>query len=65
MKYKCPCCGNNTIDEQPPGTFEICSICNWEDDELQYHNPNYKGGANILSLKQAQEKYRKNNKNNK
>ncbi len=51
-KYKCPCCGKMTLSEPPPGTYEICSACKWEDDEAQYNNPDYEGGANQLSLNQ-------------
>ena len=61
-KYKCPCCGNFTLYEKPPGTYEICEVCNWEDDELQFRNPNYAGGANALSLEDARKEYLKNNK---
>ncbi|MEK4525284.1 CPCC family cysteine-rich protein [Paenibacillus sp. FSL H8-0104] len=28
QRYKCPCCGYLTLFE----LFEICSMCNWEDD---------------------------------
>ncbi|PWU04502.1 MAG: hypothetical protein C5B43_04470 [Verrucomicrobia bacterium] len=37
MKYKCPCCGYMTFAEPPPGTFEICPV--WEDDNIQYDDP--------------------------
>lgn len=57
MKYTCPCCGYKTLDEEPPETYSICSICFWEDDGAQYSDPNYKGGANIPSLRQAQKNY--------
>jgi hypothetical protein len=57
MKYTCPCCGYKTLTEEPPGTYNICSICYWEDDGIQYHDPDYKGGANVPSLKQAQKNY--------
>lgn len=56
-KYQCPCCGNMTLDEEPPGTYEICPICGWEDDEVQFNNPDYKGGANILSLNEAKKQF--------
>jgi rubrerythrin len=23
IKYKCACCGNYTLEKEPPGTFEI------------------------------------------
>ena len=52
-KYKCPCCEQYTLDEEPPGTFEICEVCGWEDDDWQYRFPDRGGGANQLSLFQA------------
>ncbi|MBN6885392.1 cysteine-rich CPCC protein [Cytobacillus horneckiae] len=57
MKYTCPCCGYKTLDEEPPGTYDICSICFWEDDGVQYSDSDYEGGANIPSLRQAQKNY--------
>ncbi|HDK7166210.1 hydrolase [Clostridium sporogenes] len=64
-KYECVCCGNFTLSECPPGTYEICPICNWEDDEYQYNNPDYAGGANDLSLNEARKQYFKNEHNRK
>lgn len=57
MNYTCPCCGYLTLDEKPPGTYDICSICFWEDDDVQYNDPNYEGGANVPSLRQAQQNF--------
>ena len=57
-KYKCVCCGNYTINDKPPGTFEICPICFWEDDNVQFDDPDYAGGANNVSLNIAKENYR-------
>ncbi|CEG21509.1 hypothetical protein BN1080_00420 [Planococcus massiliensis] len=57
MKYTCLCCGYNTLDEEPPGTYEICGICYWEDDSVQFADPDYEGGANGVSLRQAQRNY--------
>ena len=57
MKYTCPCCGYKTLDEDPPGTYDICEICFWEDDNIQFEDPDYEGGANIPSLRQAQKNY--------
>jgi hypothetical protein len=54
MKYTCPCCGFKTFDKKPPGTYEICKICFWEDNSFQYHNPDFKGGTNEVSLREAQ-----------
>lgn len=51
--FPCPCCKYLTIDSIPPGTFEICPVCFWEDDEVQYRNPDFSGGANKVSLNKA------------
>lgn len=51
--FPCPCCGYRTLHEQPPGTFEICPVCCWEDDNAQFDNPALKGGANEQSLNEA------------
>ena len=57
--YPCPCCGFLTLGEQPPGTFEICPVCNWEDDYVQAADPSLEGGANEVSLEQAQRNFGK------
>ena len=51
--YPCPCCGFETFSE-PPGSYEICSICGWEDDHVQLRHPDMGGGANRDSLLEAQ-----------
>ena len=51
----CRCCGYLTISMR--GYFEICPVCYWEDDEDQFDDPDYKGGANGISLKQAKKNY--------
>jgi hypothetical protein len=56
--YTCPCCGYKTLSDQPPGTYEICPICFWEDDQIQFNDPDYEGGANKVSLKQAQNNFK-------
>ncbi|MBN9378024.1 MAG: hydrolase [Chlamydiales bacterium 38-26] len=57
--YPCPCCGFLTISEPPPGTYEICPICNWEDDIVQYNNIDFQGGANEESLNKARQNFKK------
>ncbi len=52
-KYPCPACGFLSFDE-PAGSYEICSICDWEDDAVQLANPASRGGANGESLVEAQ-----------
>jgi hypothetical protein len=56
-KYTCPCCGYKTLDEEPPGTYAICPICFWEDDLVQFKDPDYRGGANHASLREAQQHF--------
>ena len=51
MKYTCPCCGYLTFSE-PPGFYEICKICYWEDDLSQLRFTKIKG-ANNVSLIEA------------
>jgi hypothetical protein len=47
------------MESEPPGTFEICPVCFWEDDGVQYEDPGYEGGANGISLNKARENYKK------
>jgi ribonuclease HII len=58
QRFACPCCGNYTLDLEPPGTFAHCEVCWWEDDAVQFADPEYKDGANAPSLHQAREYYR-------
>lgn len=39
---------------EPPGSFEICDVCGWEDDHVQLAHPLMGGGANRESLVEAQ-----------
>jgi hypothetical protein len=57
--YPCPCCSYLTLPDPPPGTYFICPVCRWEDDNVQYNDVNYRGGANRVSLRQAQENFRR------
>jgi hypothetical protein len=58
-RYACPCCDCYTLDEPPPGTFVICPVCWWEDDNVQFADPDLPGGPNGPSLRQARESYRR------
>lgn len=53
----CPCCGYLTFGEDCPGSFDICPVCFWEDDPIQFTDPTYKGGANNVSLEEAQRNF--------
>jgi hypothetical protein len=57
-KYRCPCCGYKTLDPPPRG-FEMCEVCFWVDNAMQFDDPDYKGGANPVSLNEARANFRK------
>ncbi len=54
-RFPCPCCGYIVFDE-PPGSYDICPICFWEDDISQLRFPTTTG-ANHPNLIEAQENY--------
>lgn len=54
--YPCPCCGHRVLDAMP-GSYEICPVCFWEDDGVQFRWPTMAGGANKVSLIKAQGNY--------
>jgi len=49
----CPSCGF-LVFAGPPGSYDICPICDWEDDPVQLAHPLLQGGANRLSLAESQ-----------
>ena len=53
VRYACPCCDRLTMDEAPPGSHAICRECGWEDDAVQFRDPDDRGGANSISLREA------------
>ena len=56
MKNTCPCCGH-IVFKGYPGSYEICPICYWEDDDVQLADPWFEGGANKPNLYTAQKNY--------
>lgn len=55
--HPCPCCGFRTMREEWRGSYDLCPVCDWEDDGVQYDDPDYRGGANEMSLNQARERF--------
>ncbi len=55
----CPCCGYDTFDTSERFEYSICPICFWEDDKTQNDDPGLSGGANKVSLIQAQLNFEK------
>ena len=47
----CPCCGIGLVEDGHE--FDICEVCGWEDDDYQFNHPDYRGGANSMSLNEA------------
>lgn len=58
-RYACPCCGYLTLTEPASGSYDICSVCFWEDDGVQLRDPDYAGGANRVSLNEGRESFRR------
>jgi hypothetical protein len=55
--YPCPCCGC-LVFSGPPGSYDICPVCDWEDDALQLEfATTLAGGANPLTLAEAQARF--------
>lgn len=54
-KRMCPVCSKYRFDEV--GKYEICPLCGWEDDPVSRKDPDFIGGANKMSLKEARRIY--------
>nr|DAM53577.1 MAG TPA: cysteine-rich protein [Caudoviricetes sp.] len=57
---KCPVCEKYEFKSEDD--FDICPVCGWENDGLQYDDPDYDGGANEMSLNQAKEVWKSGKK---
>ena len=55
-RYPYPCCGYLVHDE-PPGSYDICPICFWEDDLWHVGFPLKGSGANEASMLEGQQNY--------
>jgi hypothetical protein len=51
--HPCPCCGFHTLVLAERGSYDLCEVCDWEDDGVQFDDPDYRGGANVESLNEA------------
>ena len=58
----CPVCGKYLFAET--GDYDICPVCNWENDPIQSDTPDFSGGANVMSLNEARKAYRKTSRRN-
>lgn len=55
MKFVCKCCGCAALDSADE--YEVCPVCCWEKDRTQERDPEYRGGANAVSLNEARKNY--------
>jgi hypothetical protein len=57
-RFKCPCCGYPTLSEK--SSYEICILCNWEDDGQNDSNADevFGGPNGSYSLTEARNNYR-------
>lgn len=46
-------CGEYEFNKEDD--YDICPVCNWENERCQYEHPDEDGGANEMSLNQAKE----------
>ncbi|WP_394746743.1 CPCC family cysteine-rich protein [Spongiimicrobium salis] len=53
----CPSCDYNTFKKSERLQYSICPICFWEDDPIQFEEPDCKSGANRVSLIQARKNF--------
>ena len=42
----CPCCGHEEPGRKPGSHYSICHRCGWEDDPVQYDDPDCPMGPN-------------------
>lgn len=54
----CPCCGYRTLSAAPPGSYEVCPVCDWMDDPLQFRDADHVSDTNHVSLAEARENVR-------
>ena len=53
---KCPVCMR--FDFEHDNNFQVCDVCGWENDGVQHDDPDYRGGANFVSLNEAIANYK-------
>lgn len=54
--YPCACCGYLTMGF-PEGSFDICDVCGWVDDNVGLKDPDHARGPNRVSLNDARANY--------
>ncbi len=59
-RVPCPCCGIGRVDAGH--NYDVCEVCCWEDDPLQFAYPDMAGGANKMSLNEARAAFKRGEK---
>lgn len=60
LLVRCPVCDNYSFSKKMfPGSYNICDNCLWEDDAVQYYDPDFPSGANEESLNEARTRWKK------
>ena len=49
----CACCGKSVVE-----LFDMCEVCGWQYDNVQNSEPDYRGGANKMSLNEAKQAFK-------
>lgn len=60
-KALCPVCEKHFFARS--GDYDICPVCKWENDPVQFYDHNYAGGANVLCVNDFRKEYIKSLKN--
>lgn len=55
----CPCCGYQTLPEGEPGSYEVCPVCDWLDDPIQFGDEEFVSDTNHVALQEGRENVRK------
>jgi len=58
MIFICDCCASSSLYKEPPDSCEICPVCEWQQDSVQYSDPDLDSGPNQVSLNQARENFK-------
>ena len=56
-ELQCPCCDYFTLETR--GDFEICPICFWEDDGIDFNDMDEHSGPNHMTLRQGRSNFLK------
>ena len=51
----CPVCGKTVFEYW--GDYDICEVCGWYNDGIQYNDHNYEGGCNKKSVNQLRKEW--------